>query len=101
MFTAILALAGIGDAPIIILLIPLALFPFHIAASVGVGDGLMGYSPVTAAIQFACIATLILLPMLSKKWRSMHTAPKVIYFILGYPIVIFSTNFIPHYLNIK
>jgi hypothetical protein len=101
MFTIILALAGMGDAPILLLLIPLALFPFHIAASIGVGDGLMGYSRITIAIQFASIATLILFPMLSRKWRSMRTAPKVIYFIIGYPIVIFSTNFIPHYLNIK
>jgi len=95
----IVGLAGIADAPILILLLPLAIFPFHIASAFGIGPGIMGHSTLATLIQVALICAFLSVPVLMPKWKKSGLAMKTLYFLIGYPAIMLSTNFIPYWMT--
>ena len=94
---SIIALAGIGDAPILFLLLPLAIFPFHIAMALGFGPEIMGHTTAATLIQIFLLATFIASPFVVSALKRTGFSLKALYWLAGYPVVMLSTNFLPYW----
>ena len=99
----LLAQTGLGDAPDLMLIMMLSLWPYHISSALGLTRymTLIGYGP--AAVAFQSITLLFLFVGLVLIARSPRRPRwlKAFLLVVGYPIAVFGTNVIPglFYLN--
>ncbi|MDB6026539.1 MAG: hypothetical protein JWM68_2762 [Verrucomicrobiales bacterium] len=100
-FSPLFALAGLGDVPNFIFIMAFSFWPFHISTALGItGYDLRLGGFGTAAVVCQCFMLFLLIVAAPFVFRSQRIRGwvKVLYLLLGYPLVTVATNLIPAFL---